>query len=74
MIDTAMPLTLAAISTGVIHTLWGPDHYLPLAAAAKAEAWSQRKIVNITILCGLGHVLSAALIGLCGIGMRFFGL
>ena len=35
---TVLALTAAAIA--FVHTLLGPDHYLPFVAMAKARGWS----------------------------------
>ncbi|MFH1652586.1 MAG: sulfite exporter TauE/SafE family protein [Pseudomonadota bacterium] len=64
-------LFFTAASIGFIHTLLGPDHYIPFIAMAKAREWSLLKTSIITILCGLGHVMSSVVIGLIGI---IFGL
>ena len=60
-------ILLTAASLGFIHTVLGPDHYIPFVALAKARAWSKARTAVITLLCGLGHVLSSVLIGLAGI-------
>jgi nickel/cobalt exporter len=62
-------LLLTAASIALIHTLVGPDHYLPFAGMARAFSWSRQRTVAITLLCGLGHVLSSALLGLVGIAL-----
>lgn len=62
-------LFLTALSIGFFHTLFGPDHYLPFIAMAKARNWSIVKTSLITILCGLGHVLSSVILGLAGIAL-----
>ncbi|MEW5907163.1 MAG: sulfite exporter TauE/SafE family protein [Elusimicrobiota bacterium] len=56
-----------AASLGFIHTVLGPDHYVPFAALSKARGWTRAKTAVITFLCGLGHVLSSVLIGAAGI-------
>jgi sulfite exporter TauE/SafE len=62
-------LTLTALSIGTIHTLSGPDHYIPFIAMAKARRWSLKKTGVITVLCGIGHVFSAMVLGLIGIAI-----
>jgi len=62
-------LLLSALSVGVIHTLLGPDHYLPFIVLARARGWSITKTVIITTLCGIGHVLSAVLLGVVAISI-----
>jgi len=54
---------------GFIHTVLGPDHYLPFIALSKARHWSMNKTVVITFLCGVGHVLSSVAIGMLGIAL-----
>jgi nickel/cobalt exporter len=60
-------LVLSAASIGFIHTLIGPDHYIPFVAMSRSGNWSLRKTSIITILCGFGHVLSSVVLGLIGI-------
>lgn len=62
---------MTAASLGVVHTLIGPDHYLPFVVMAKARKWSRAKTIWITVLCGLGHIGSSVALGLIGIA---FGL
>ncbi|MFH0760259.1 MAG: sulfite exporter TauE/SafE family protein [Bacteroidota bacterium] len=60
-------LVYAAAGLGFVHTLLGPDHYLPFIAMSRSGGWNSRKTLWITVLCGLGHVLSSVLLGLLGI-------
>lgn len=60
-------LALTAASIGFFHTLMGPDHYLPFIVLSRARGWSRRKTAGITLLCGVGHILSSVLLGLVGI-------
>ncbi len=60
-------LLLTAASIGFVHTLLGPDHYLPFVALSKARGWSVGRTSAITAACGVGHVLSSILIGAIGI-------
>lgn len=55
------------MSIGLVHTLVGPDHYLPFLMIARAQGWKLSKTTWVTVLCGLGHVLGSLLIGLVGI-------
>ena len=57
--------TAAGLAAG--HTLIGPDHYLPFIMMAKARRWSMVKTFWITLICGLGHVLSSVALGAFGI-------
>lgn len=63
------PILLTAASLGFIHTVLGPDHYIPFVALSKARGWSSSRTALITFLCGLGHVLSSVLIGFAGIAL-----
>lgn len=56
-----------ALVLGTLHTLAGPDHYLPFVAMARTRNWSTIKTINIVALCGLGHVLGSIVIGFIGI-------
>jgi hypothetical protein len=60
-------LISSAIGISMIHTLTGPDHYLPFVALSKSGKWTIQKTFFWTILCGFAHVLSSILIGLIGI-------
>lgn len=60
-------LLLTAASVGFLHTLLGPDHYLPFAVMARAGRWSRAKTTAVTLACGLGHVLSSVVLGAAGI-------
>lgn len=64
MNHTSLLLALSAVSIGFAHTLLGPDHYLPFIALSKSRHWSAAKTAGITALCGFGHILSAAALGL----------
>ena len=61
-----LALTGLAASMGLLHTLFGPDHYLPFIMMATARKWSRPKTMWITFLCGLGHVGSSVVLGLIG--------
>ncbi len=58
-----------AVSIGFVHTILGPDHYLPFIVLSKARQWSSIKTAMITLLCGLGHVLSSVVLGFIGIAL-----
>lgn len=60
-------LVLTAFSVGFLHTILGPDHYVPFVAMARSNKWTARKTVLITSLCGLGHIVGSVLIGTVGI-------
>jgi sulfite exporter TauE/SafE len=62
-------LILTAASIGFMHTLLGPDHYVPFVAMGAARGWNTGKTLWITSLCGLGHVLGSVAIGVVGIAV-----
>ncbi len=62
-------LSLSALSLGFIHTILGPDHYLPFIVISKARQWSSNKTMWITFISGIGHVGSSVLIGMIGIAL-----
>lgn len=59
----ALALAAAAVSVGGLHAL-APDHWVPLAAVARARGWSRRQTARLTLLCGLGHVTVSLALGL----------
>ena len=62
-------LAVTAASIGFLHTLFGPDHYLPFIVMSKARNWSLPKTMTITFLCGLGHVFGSVVLGILGISI-----
>lgn len=64
-------LALAAVSLGVVHTILGPDHYLPFLAMGRASGWSRRRTLAVTAACGTGHVLGSIVLGCIGIALGF---
>lgn len=67
MEGSTLLLAGTAVTIGFIHTLVGPDHYLPFIVMGEARGWNIRKTMFITFLCGLGHVLSSVIVGFIGI-------
>lgn len=63
-------LLLSTMGVAVVHTLAGPDHYLPFIVMGRARRWSVRRTVFWTSLCGLGHVASSVVVAL---GAVIFG-
>jgi nickel/cobalt exporter len=62
-------LSATAVSIGFVHTVFGPDHYVPFIVLSEAKKWSLKKTMVITFLCGIGHVLSSVILGLIGIAV-----
>jgi nickel/cobalt transporter (NicO) family protein len=69
-VDSELSLLLVtAASIGFLHTLFGPDHYLPFVVMARARRWSLWKTTSITFLCGVGHVGSSVVLGVIGVAL-----
>lgn len=66
-----MMLMGSAAVIAVVHTLIGPDHYVPFIALARSRQWALRRTIRVTLVCGLGHVAGSVLLGAVGIA---FGL
>lgn len=62
-------LVMTAFSVGFLHTILGPDHYIPFVAMSRTNNWTATKTFSITALCGLGHVVGSVIIG--SIGLMF---
>lgn len=61
-------LLVTAATIGAIHTVLGPDHYLPFIVMSQSGRWSLRKTTCITLFCGMGHVLGSVVLGVIGVG------
>ena len=62
-------LAATAASIAFMHTLFGPDHYLPFIVLSKARKWSLFKTMGMTAFCGIGHVMSSVVIGMVGVSL-----
>jgi len=62
-------LLVSAAGLGLLHTLIGPDHYLPFIVLGRAEGWPLRKTLLWTFVCGLAHVLSSVVVGALGVAL-----
>ena len=67
MSNELVVLYVTAASIGFIHTVFGPDHYLPFIVMNRARRWSLAKTGLITFLCGIGHIMSSVILGVVGI-------
>ncbi|MDB5248470.1 MAG: hypothetical protein JWQ40_2864 [Segetibacter sp.] len=59
-------LMLTAMGIACLHTVTGPDHYIPFIALSKSRGWSFTKTIGWTLLCGCGHVWSSVILALGG--------
>jgi len=62
-------LASTAATLGLVHTLIGPDHYLPFIVISRARGWSLPKTLLISFFSGLGHVLSSVILGFVGLAL-----
>lgn len=69
MTDNLTALTITAASLAFLHTVLGPDHYLPFIVMSRARKWTIFKTSWVTLLSGFGHVFSSILLGTIGIGV-----
>ena len=60
-------LMLSTASVAILHTLAGPDHYLPFIVMGRARRWSTARMVFWTTLCGFGHVGSSVVLAIVGV-------
>ncbi|HTL68859.1 MAG TPA: hypothetical protein VL200_14440 [Lacunisphaera sp.] len=60
-------LLAGAAGVAILHTLAGPDHYLPFIVMGRARKWSTLRTAFWTVLCGLGHVGSSVVLALVGV-------
>jgi sulfite exporter TauE/SafE len=66
MLSELSLLLIAGASVAFLHTIAGPDHYLPFIALSKSRGWSVAKTLRWTIVCGFGHIASSVVLGLAG--------
>lgn len=60
-------LLFSTAGVAVLHTLSGPDHYLPFIVMGRARKWSTARTIFWTTLCGAAHVASSVVIALLGV-------
>lgn len=69
MSSEILVLAGTGVILGFVHTILGPDHYLPFIVIGRARRWSLSKTLLISFFCGLGHVLSSVVLGLVGVAL-----
>jgi len=62
-------LSSGAAAVAFLHTVLGPDHYVPLLAIGAALKWRWPRVLLLTLACGFAHVLSSIVLGLVGAGV-----
>jgi len=68
-----LSIAAASVTVAALHAL-APDHWLPLAAMARAQNWSPARTARLTAACGFAHVTVSVVLGLGGLafGVRLF--
>ena len=69
MAGLSWSLLLAAAGVAIVHTVLGPDHYLPFVMLARARGWRLSRTMVVTAACGVGHVASSVVLGGVGVVM-----
>jgi nickel/cobalt transporter (NicO) family protein len=66
-------IAIAAVTFAAVHAL-APDHWMPLAALARAQNWTERRTARIAAACGFAHVTVSVIVGVIGLalGVRIF--
>ena len=64
LVDATTPSTLFAVAAGVgvLHTLAGPDPYLPLVAVGRTRNWGLRRLAVAAVGFGLVHCATSVLL------------
>lgn len=62
-------LLWTALTIGIVHTLIGPDHYLPFVSLARECGWTTQKTLSLTLICGLAHCAGSVVLGFAGIAL-----
>lgn len=65
-LTTLFALVAAAAGLGVVHTL-APDHWIPVAAVARARSLGRGATARLALLCGAVHVAVSALLAVAGV-------
>jgi len=65
----SLSLLSAAAGVALLHTMMGPDHYLPFLMLARARNWGWARTLGVAGVCGLGHVAGSLFLGIAGLAM-----
>ena len=68
----ATPLLLGALLVGALH-MSAPDHWVTLCLLGKVAKWSRGRLLLMSLVTGLGHVLLSVALGfvIVGVGVLF---
>ncbi len=67
MIDV-YPLFAAAALVGILH-MAAPDHWVTLTILGRTAGWSRPRLVGVSVVTGMGHVLLSVLLGFAVVGL-----
>jgi len=69
---TILLLLVAAGVVAILHSIL-PDHWVPLAVVARTQRWNMLRVVRVTLLASLGHVITSLIIGgiIAWVGLQF---
>lgn len=62
-------LSTSAAVVGTVHTLLGPDHYVPFLALGRARGWTRGRTLRLVLACGVGHVGVSVLLAVAGVAL-----
>lgn len=57
-----LEIAISSLTLSVFHALI-PNHWIPLITIAKAEHWSRREALGVTLLTGLAHSFGTIILG-----------
>ncbi|MGD0395334.1 MAG: hypothetical protein ABSB26_00295 [Nitrososphaerales archaeon] len=68
----ATPLLLGALLVGALH-MSAPDHWVTLCLLGKVARWTRGRLLLMSLVTGLGHVLLSVVLGfaIVGVGVLF---
>lgn len=68
----ATPLLLGALLVGALH-MSAPDHWVTLCLLGKVAKWTRGRLLLMSLVTGLGHVLLSVALGfaIVGVGVLF---
>jgi hypothetical protein len=68
----ATPLLLGALLVGSLH-MSAPDHWVTLCLLGKVAGWSRSRLIQVSLVTGLGHILLSVALGfaIVGVGVLF---
>lgn len=71
--EVFVSIAVAAVTLASVHAL-APDHWMPLAALARAQNWTMSRTARIAAACGFAHVTLSVVVGVIGLalGVRVF--